>query len=109
MIYMTFLGGVLGLLYKKKNRKQAQNTPRKSEKNYRATTKGQNRFGTFPHFSTLLHTFQNFSPGLLLKLRPFKENKKKKTKPFCTLVVARLSSSKKSHIDHILGGHRLDE
>ena len=57
-------------------------------------------FGTFPHF------FRFFPPGLFLELRVFttvlalrdekrpkENNKKKKTKPFCTLVVARLSSS----------------
>ena len=66
-------------------------------------------FGTFHTFSTLFHTFSEFFPqGFLLELRGFatvlvqrdekriKENKKKKTKPFCTLVVARLSSSKGS-------------
>ena len=48
-----------------------------------------------------------FPPGLFLELRGFttvlgqrdekrpKENKKKNIKPFCTLVVARLSSSEK--------------
>ena len=67
----------------------------------REKTKGQQLKGkivsallhTFPHFSTLFHTF----PPLSLKIKPFlkiiKENTKKKTKPFCTLVVARLSSS----------------
>ena len=48
-------------------------------------------FHTFPHFS---HFFRIFLPGLLLKLWLFLENMKEKTKPFCTLVVARLSSSK---------------
>ena len=47
-------------------------------------------FHTFPHFFTL------FPLGLSLKiklsLKRIKENKKKLTKPFCTLVVARLSS-----------------
>ena len=64
-------------------------------------TKGQQLKGkivlalvhTFPHFSTL---FQNFSPRTFLIIKAFlKDNKKKKTKPFCTFVVARLSSSKK--------------
>ena len=63
-------------------------------KNYRAKTKGQNRFGTFSHFLTL------FPPGLFIKIKPFlkrKERKRtKKTKPFCTLVVARSSSSKQN-------------
>ena len=53
---------------------------------------GQNRFGTFSHLSTL------FPQGLSLKIKPFpkriKVKRKKKTKPFCTLVVARFSSSK---------------
>ena len=47
-------------------------------------------FRTFSHFSTHFHSF---APGLLLKLRLFYKRKKKKTKPFCTLVVAGLSSS----------------
>ena len=66
-------------------------------------------FRTFPHFFTLLshlfftlfrsfsHIFTLFPPGRSLKIKPFlrrtKENKKEKTKPFDTLVVARLSSS----------------
>ena len=63
-------------------------------------------FHTFWHFSTLFHTFSEFfrilPPGLFLRIKGFyccfsskriKENKKKKTKPFCTLVVPRLSSS----------------
>ena len=63
-------------------------------------------FHTFWHFSTLFHTssefFRIYPPGLSLRIKGFyccfsskivKENKKKKTKPFCTLVVARLSSS----------------
>ena len=62
-------------------------------------TKGQQLKGKivsalFSHFSTfffLLAFFQNFPRGLLLKLRLFIENKKKKTKPFCTLVVARFN------------------
>ena len=36
-----------------------------SEENQRATTKGQNRFGTFSHFShfsTLFKTFSDFFP-----------------------------------------------
>ena len=48
-------------------------------------------FHTLSHFSTLI--LPNFS---YLKIRLLKENfkkKKKKNKPFCTLVVARLSSS----------------
>ena len=74
---------------------------RLSKKNSRATTKGQNHFGTFPHFATFFHTFSHFfidfPPGLLLKFRVFffqKKKERKKTKLFCTLVVARLSSSK---------------
>ena len=66
-------------------------------------------FHTFWHFPALFHTFSEFfrifPPGLFLKVKGFyysfsskrrKENKrekKKKTKSFCTLVVARLSSS----------------
>ena len=66
----------------------------KSEKNSRATTKGENRFGTSSQF----HTFPHFFPqDLLLKITPFlkriKGNKQEMTKPFCTLVVAHLSSS----------------
>ena len=66
-------------------------------------------FHPFWHFSTHFHTFfQSFSEFFLrdffVELRGFttvlaqrhkkgiKESKKKKTKPFCTLVVARLSS-----------------
>ena len=85
---------------------------------YQRKTKGQQLkgkivsalFHTFWHFSTHFHTFfQSFSEFFLqdffLELRSFttvsvqrdekriKENKKKKTKPFCTLVVARLSCS----------------
>ena len=65
-------------------------------------------FHTFWHFSTLFHTFPDFfrifPPGLFLRIKGFyccfsskiiKEKKKKETKPFCTLVVARLSSSEK--------------
>ena len=66
----------------------------KQRKNSRATTKGQNRFGTFSRLSTL---FTLFPPGLSLKIRPnlkgIEENKKKKTNPFSTFVVARLASS----------------
>ena len=67
-------------------------------------------FHTFRHFSTNFHIFDRFSKFFLqdfiLELRGFitvvvqrdekiiKENKKKKIKSFCTLVVARLSSSK---------------
>ena len=43
----------------------------RSEKNYRATTKGQNRFGTF---STLFHTFLHFFrffPQDFLKIQSF--------------------------------------
>ena len=66
-------------------------------------------FGTFWHFSTVFTLFQSFSEFFLQdffwKLRGFttilvqrdekriKEDKKEKTKPFCTSVVARLSSS----------------
>ena len=63
--------------------------------------------GTFPHIFTLFQSFSEFVlRDLFLELRGFtnvlvqkdekrpKENKnKRKTKPFCTLVVARLSSS----------------
>ena len=68
-------------------------------------TKGQQLKGkivsalshTFSHFSTLFTRFQNFSPRTSLKIKAVsKENNKKQTKPFCTLVVARLSSSKES-------------
>ena len=63
-------------------------------------------FHTFWHFSTLFQSFSEFFlQDFFLELRDFtavlvqreekriKDNKKKKTKPFCTLVVARLSSS----------------
>ena len=67
-------------------------------------------FHTFWQFSTHFHTFSEFfrifPPRLFFRIKGFywcfspkirkekkKENKKKKTKPFCTLVVARLSSS----------------
>ena len=52
-------------------------------------------FHTFFTFFTLFHTFSKFSSRTFLKkLRLFiEENIKKRTKPFCTLVVARLSSS----------------
>ena len=66
-------------------------------------------FHTFWHFSTLFHTFSEFfrifPPGLFRRIKGFyccfsskrrKDNKKKKTEPFCTLVVARLSSSEES-------------
>ena len=48
------------------------------------------------HFSTRVnHTFSEFSPRTSLKIKAFSlDNKKKRTKPCCTLVVARLSSSK---------------
>ena len=77
----------------------------------RATTKAQNRRGTFSYFLALFHTcshfsefFRTFPPGLLLRIKGFyclvqrdekriKDNKKKNAKPICTLVVARLSSS----------------
>ena len=53
-------------------------------------------------FHTFSHFFTFFPPGPFLKIKPFlkriKENQKKKTKPFCTLVVARLSSSKYRHV-----------
>ena len=68
-----------------------------SEKNQRATAKGQNRFGTFSHFFTVFHTvycftlFRNFSPRACLEIKAFFQ-RIKKAKPFCTLVVARLSS-----------------
>ena len=74
-------------------------------------------FHTFWHFSAHFHTFrvfQNFPPGLFRRIKGFryccsskrrqekiKESKKKKSKPFCTLVVARLSSSK--IIDLLMG------
>ena len=57
-------------------------------------------FGTFSHFFTLLH---NFSPGTFFpskqgvlaqgEQKRRKDNKKKRANRFCTLVVARLSSS----------------
>ena len=48
-------------------------------------------FRTFPHCFTL---FRNFSPRTFLTIKAFlKDKKKKETKPFCTLVVARWSSS----------------
>ena len=64
-------------------------------------------FHGFPgHFLALFHTFSHFFlQNFFLELRGFttvlvqrdekrkKEINKKKTKPFCTLVVARLSSS----------------
>ena len=65
-------------------------------------TKGQQLKGKivsalFHTFFALIHTLFFFSSPLPLKIKPFlkriKENKNKKTKPFCTLVVARLSSS----------------
>ena len=66
-------------------------------------------FGTFRHIFTLFQSFsESFLQDFFLELKGFyycfivrrddkrpKENKKKKTKPFCTLVVARLSSSEK--------------
>ena len=47
-------------------------------------------FHTFKVFFSHFHTFSHlFSPRIFLKIKAcFKENKKKKTKPFCTLVVA---------------------
>ena len=60
-------------------------------------------FHTFWHFPHFPHFSRIFPPGFFLELRGFttvlvqreekriKENEKKKTKPFCTLVVARLS------------------
>ena len=63
-------------------------------------------FGTFPHVVTHFQCFSaSFLQDFFLELRGFttvlvqrdekrpKENKKRKTKPFCTLVVAPLSSS----------------
>ena len=71
----------------------------------RKNLKGNNwRAKSFRHFLTLFHTFSYFSTlpkgfFVLLKLRPKKGNKKKKeAKPFCTLVVARLSSSNLSTV-----------
>ena len=80
------------------------------KENQRATTKGQNRLGTFSHFlaiSTHFHTFSEFFRIFLQRgfttvfvqrdektIKEKKEKKKKKkTKPFCTLVVACLSST----------------
>ena len=82
-------------------------------KNQRQQLKGKivsALFHTFWHFATHFHTFSEFfrtvPPGLFLRVKGFyycfcskrrkdniKENKKRKTKPFCTLVVAHLSSS----------------
>ena len=66
-------------------------------------------FGTFPHIFTLLQSFSEFFlQDFFFELRGLstvsvqrdekriKDNKKKKTKPFCTLVVARLSSANKN-------------
>ena len=69
-------------------------------------------FHSFWHFSTHFHTFSEFfrafPPGLSLsirgvcycfsskRLKRIEENKQTKTKPFCALVVARLSSSEQS-------------
>ena len=68
-------------------------------------------FHTFWHFSTHFHTFQSFlsdfSCRIFIRIKGFyycfnskrrkdnKENTRKKTKPFCMLVVARLPSSEK--------------
>ena len=46
-------------------------------------------FHASSHFFTLFHTFSEFSPRAILKIQAFFF-----TEPFCTLVVARLSSSK---------------
>ena len=52
------------------------------------------RAWTFPYFSHFSTLFQNFSSRTSLKIKAFlEENQKNKTKPFCRLVVARLSSS----------------
>ena len=91
------------------NCRQWQPHPFISEKNQRATTKRAKSsrrfftlFGTFPHFITL---FRVFLQDLFLELRGFttvlvqrdvkriKDDKKENAKPFCTLVVTRLSSS----------------
>ena len=83
-----------------------------SEKTKRQQPKGKIVLAlvhTFWHFSTLSHFLREFfrylPPGFLLELRGFttvlaqrdekiiKNKKQKNTKPFCTLVVARLSSS----------------
>ena len=58
-----------------------------SEKSQRATTKGQNRFGTSSHFFANFHTFslffRIFPPGLFLTLRPFlKRIERKRPKHF---------------------------
>ena len=71
-------------------------------------------FGAFPHFFTLFQSFAEFFlQDFLLEVKGFttvlaqrdekriKENKKKKTKPFCTSVVAHLSSSKKGGFPRI--------
>ena len=63
-------------------------------------------FRTFPHFFTLFRVFRTIPPELFLRIevlttvlvqrdekKRIKENKKKRTNPFCTLVVAHLSSS----------------
>ena len=74
-----------------------------SGKNKRATTKGQNRFILFTLFHTFWHFFRIFPRGLSpSKQRALAQgqqkrrtdNKKNWTNRFCTLVVARLSSSK---------------
>ena len=53
-------------------------------------------FHIVSHVSTLS---QHFSPRNFLEIEAFsKENQKKMTKPFCTLVVARLSSSEQREL-----------
>ena len=79
-------------------------------------------FHTFWHFFTHSHTFSEFfrvfPPGLFLRIKGFtftavsvkrdekriKENKKIKTKPFCTLVVAHLPSSNLKRMTYRLYG-----
>ena len=71
-------------------------------------------FGAFPHIFTHFQSFfQNFSSRTFLRSKVLlllvqrdekriKENKKKKTKPICTLVAAHLSSSEKEMKDPTL-------
>ena len=82
--------------------KDKEGSAEEREGSYQRKAKGQQLkckivSAPFPNFFALFHTFhtsQKFSPRTVLKIKAFfKENKNKKTKPFFTLVVARLSSS----------------